>query len=149
MTGSLTEREIEALLHKNVVGRIGCHAAGTTYVVPVSYAYNDQYIYVHSREGLKLQLMRQNPDVCFEVDAMINMASWQSVICQGQFEELTAAADRTAAANILLQRQLPLIASSTVKLTPNWPFGLVNSQQLEGVLFRIRLTGKTGRFEQG
>ena len=32
--------------------------------------------------------MRANPNVCFEVDAMSNMANWQSVILFGTFHEL-------------------------------------------------------------
>ena len=32
--------------------------------------------------------MRINPFVCFEVDSMLNMANWESVIVWGYFEEL-------------------------------------------------------------
>jgi len=33
--------------------------------------------------------MRKNPEVCFQLDVIENLASWRSVICWGTFEELT------------------------------------------------------------
>ena len=80
--------EIEQLLQQQLVGRIGCHVDGLTYVVPVSYAYEGNYIYCHALEGMKINMMRKNPDVCFEVDNTKNLANWQSVIAWGSFEEL-------------------------------------------------------------
>ena len=48
MLGELNERQIEALLIDLPVGRIGCHADGVTYVVPVNYAYDGVNLYAHS-----------------------------------------------------------------------------------------------------
>lgn len=148
MIGTLQNSEIEEMLHTHFIGRIGCHANSTTYVVPISYAYDGAYIYGHSNEGLKLEMMRANPTVCFEVDDMENMANWKSVICQGTFEELKEEKERTTGANVLLNRTLPLLTSSTVKITPHWPFGGVDSNHLKGIIFRIALKEKSGRFEK-
>jgi nitroimidazol reductase NimA-like FMN-containing flavoprotein (pyridoxamine 5'-phosphate oxidase superfamily) len=65
MLGTLTAAEIEALLHAETVGRIGCADAQRTYVVPISYAYDGAAIYGHSLDGLKLRMMRERPAVCF------------------------------------------------------------------------------------
>jgi nitroimidazol reductase NimA-like FMN-containing flavoprotein (pyridoxamine 5'-phosphate oxidase superfamily) len=86
MFGTLENNEIEELLSQQLVGRIGCHAADTTYIVPISYAYDGEYIYGHSFEGMKLNMMRENPKVCFQVDNMHNMANWQSVVAWGEFD---------------------------------------------------------------
>ena len=83
MLGILNDAQIEKLLTRCFIGRIGCHAFGRTYVLPVSYAYKDDCIYVHSFDGLKLSMMRQNPNVCFEVENLEDMANWQTVISQG------------------------------------------------------------------
>ena len=88
MLGTLTSEQIEQVLRTEVIGRIGCHLEGRTYVVPITYAYLDGAVYAHSAEGLKLQMMRMNPAVCFEVDHMDDMANWRSVIATGRFEEL-------------------------------------------------------------
>ena len=45
MLGTLDAARIEALLGEEVVGRIGCHAEGRTYVVPITYVYADGCVY--------------------------------------------------------------------------------------------------------
>ena len=40
----LTRAEIDQLLRERTVGRIGCHADGVTYVVPVIYAYDGEAV---------------------------------------------------------------------------------------------------------
>jgi uncharacterized protein len=86
----LTAEEVVTFLAEQIVGRIGCHADGLTYVVPVIYAYDDGCLYVYTVEGLKVELMRRNPNVCFEVDEydVDGRGSWRSVIVQGRYEEL-------------------------------------------------------------
>jgi uncharacterized protein len=83
----LSRDEIDELLNAQVVGRIGCHADGLTYVVPVIYAYDGAAFYVVTVEGQKVRMMRANPRVCFEVDEY-DRGSWRSAIVQGRFEEL-------------------------------------------------------------
>jgi nitroimidazol reductase NimA-like FMN-containing flavoprotein (pyridoxamine 5'-phosphate oxidase superfamily) len=68
------------LLNGNVIGRIGSYAHDRIYIVPVTYGYNDKYIYGHTIEGMKIIMMRSNPVVCFEVDQINDLNSWQSVI---------------------------------------------------------------------
>ena len=148
MLGNLQQQEIEEVLTRQYVGRLGCSANGRTYIVPISYAYDGNYLYFHAaREGDKIQIMRENPEVCFQTDTMENMASWKSVICWGTFEELTDEAERTEALKVLLSRELPIIASQTVKLTPNWPFQPEDYNEIKGIVFRIRISEKTGRYE--
>ena len=59
----LTREAIDELLREEVVGRIGCHAGGETYVVPVIYAYDGEAFYAYSIEGRKIRMMRENPSV--------------------------------------------------------------------------------------
>lgn len=83
----LSRDEIDELLAAQVVGRIGCHVDGLTYVVPVIYAYDGAAFYVVTVEGQKTRMMRANARVCFEVDEY-ERGSWRSAIAQGRFEEL-------------------------------------------------------------
>ena len=53
MFGTLNPIEIESVLHGQIIGRIGCHIDNTTYVVPISYAYDGEFIYALTNEGLK------------------------------------------------------------------------------------------------
>src|SRR4030095_581230 len=126
MFGNISLEEIEDVLHSQLLGRIGCHADNITYIVPISYAYDGKYIYAHTQEGMKVDIMRKNPQVCFEVENMSNMGNWKSVICWGEFEEVTQEADRQKALEKLQERILPSFPSATTKLSPSWPFRSVN-----------------------
>src|SRR5215470_5015258 len=97
MQGELSAREIEDLLHKQFVGRIGCHDKDSVYVVPISFAYEDNCVYCHAYEGKKIDIMRMNPKVCFQVDEMGDMANWQSVIAWGKFEEISSEEEKVKA----------------------------------------------------
>ncbi len=89
MWGELDKNQIEDFLKSEMVGRIGCcDYSGKVYVVPITYAYNNGYIYGHTKAGLKIRMMRNNPNVCFEIDQMKDMNNWKSVIVNGTFEEL-------------------------------------------------------------
>lgn len=122
MVGNLTENQIDELLLKQVIGRIGCFVNNKTYVVPISYAYEDNCIYAHTNEGLKIDAMRKNAEVCFEIDDYADMANWQSVIAWGVYEEITDPEARAAALKILVQRNLPMPSSVTTHLGKTWPF---------------------------
>jgi hypothetical protein len=148
MFGTLHPSEIEGLLHSQVIGRIGCHSNGITYIIPVSYAYEENQIYCLGSNGQKIAMMRNNPKVCFQVDDTKNMGNWQSVVAWGEYEELNEPATRLAALEKLNKRKLPEIKSATMKLSDHWPFVPDNLGDIKGVVFRINLSEKTGRFEK-
>ena len=148
MIESLSDQEIMNVVSNSVIGRLGCHADATTYVVPISFAYDSGYIYARSFEGMKVKMMRQNPEVCFLVDEMQSMADWKSVVMWGTFEELENSTDREEGLKILLSRILPNVSSETVKFTPEWPFASENLSEIEGIVFRIRIREMSGRMEK-
>lgn len=102
MIEELSRAEIDELLRDRVVGRIGCHADGVTYVVPVIYAYDGEAVHVASVEGQKIRMMRRNPAVCFETDEY-EPGGWRSVVAQARYEEL-AGADAERALELLAAR---------------------------------------------
>jgi hypothetical protein len=103
MIEALARAEIDELLRAQVVGRIGCHVDGLTYVVPVIYAYDGASFYVASIDGQKVRMMRTNPNVCFEVDEYSGAEGWRSVIVQGTYEEL-AGSEAEHAIELLAER---------------------------------------------
>jgi nitroimidazol reductase NimA-like FMN-containing flavoprotein (pyridoxamine 5'-phosphate oxidase superfamily) len=90
----LANDEIERVLRAEVVGRIGCHADGRTYVVPVSYIFEGGAVYAHSRDGLKVRMMRRNPEVCFGVDHVEDLVNWHSTICCASLTEMSGREER-------------------------------------------------------
>jgi uncharacterized protein len=147
MLGNLPASQIEDVLKNQLVGRIGCSLNGETYVVPISYAYDGNYIYCHTTEGKKTEMMRKNPKVCFQVDEMKDMANWRSVLVQGEFEELTTTGERNNGMQTLLNRYLPIISSVTTHIGEHWPFHPEDVSNINGIVFRIAVKEKTGRFE--
>ncbi len=148
MLGTLSPAEVEDLLRSQLVARIGCHALGRTYVVPITYAYDGESLIAQSTEGLKLQLMRANPNVCVEVDLIESLANWRSVIANGRFEELFGE-EAIAALVRLRERFRPLAVSETSQ--PNHGLTAGESEVHIGNggahLYRIHLFDKSGRFE--
>ena len=145
MTGELSESQMRALLERQVTGRIGCHADGRTFVVPVTYAYEDGYIYGYTGEGLKVELMRRNPQVCFEVDHEPNLAHWESVIIQGEYEELSG--DTAARALSLLLRRMQEHMGEEGHLSVSEAMERATWPGQKPVAYRIRIDEMTGRFE--
>ena len=115
MIGELTNDQIDQVLASQMVGRIGCHVEERTYIVPVAFAFDGQYIYAHSRNGLKISMMRRNPTVCFEVDIIENMGNWRSVIVQGVYEELKTGALQLLAFKLLSDRLSPVRTSQAAR----------------------------------
>ena len=130
----LPAEEIEALLRTAIVGRIACCGHGLAgdgrpYLVPLAYGYDGDAIYAHSGPGRKLDLMRAEPRVTFEVDEAEAPDRWRSVIAEGSFEEIDDPRQRDAALQVIYGADgAPDLGSQTV-------------------VFRIRLTSCSGRYE--
>ncbi len=86
----LARGEIEDFLRGQRIARLGCHAHGVTYVVPLIYAYDDGAVVAVTTEGRKTAMLRENPRVCVEVDECDTdgRGSWRSVIAHGTYEEI-------------------------------------------------------------
>lgn len=60
---------IEAIIHRASVCRLGMSKGDEPYVVPLCFGYEDNALYFHSaREGKKIDILRENSRVCFELD---------------------------------------------------------------------------------
>ena len=145
MIGQLSREQIHQVLNSQLVGRLGCSTDGKTYIVPVAFAFDGTYIYAHSKAGSKIVMMRKNPEVCFQVDIIENMANWRSVIIQGQYEELKSPAEQAKAFKILRDRLSPVVTSDTTKPIQAPPPG---EKRLRPVFFRIAIVEQSGRYEK-
>jgi hypothetical protein len=60
---------IEDVIRNSLVCRLGMSRNDQSYVVPLCFAHSDNTLYFHSAgEGLKLEILQQNPNVCVEFD---------------------------------------------------------------------------------
>ena len=149
MLGKLTTSEIDELLYSANLGRIGCSFNGKTYVVPVNYVYDGRSIIAHSVEGMKINMMRRNNHVCFEVDEVQNNKNWKSVIAWGTYQEITGERERYHAMKLFVDRMFKLKISTTAHPPELSAERLRSSNQsVKPVIYRILLSEKTGRYEK-
>ena len=63
-------RQIEDILSKAKFIRIALSDDETPYIVPMSFGYKENAIYLHSsQKGRKIEILKKNPRVCFEAAA--------------------------------------------------------------------------------
>ena len=148
MLGTLTHYEIDQVLKRQTFGRIGCSVEGRTYIVPIAYAYDGEYLYGHSSEGMKIRMMRQNSKVCFEVDTMENLTNWECVIIQGEFQELIGEPGRQAMKFFVEQLRPHLLSSTSIPSHGLLHFHQKEQSEIKSVVFRIKINEMTGRFER-
>lgn len=65
-----SREEIEVIIGKALVCRLGMADENGPYIVPLSFGYTGDSLYFHSaKEGRKIDILRKNNRVCFEMDA--------------------------------------------------------------------------------
>ena len=107
MINEMNQEECRAFLASASLGRLGCSLDNQPYVVPIYFVYELDYIYVLSTFGQKTDWMRANPQVCLEVDEIVDQSQWMSVIATGHYQELPEpqyAAERAHARDLLGKR---------------------------------------------
>ncbi|MGV3618516.1 MAG: pyridoxamine 5'-phosphate oxidase family protein [Fimbriimonas sp.] len=147
MLGELTANEIEEVLHGTAFGRLGCCLDGLPYIFPLGYGYDGRRILVQTVAGQKIDIMRANPEVCFEVEDVLGPTNWRTVIVRGIFTEL-AGADAATAVGLIVDKLLPIVqegpgARYGRAVTPT----IRDAEFRPGIVFSIEIREKTGRFE--
>ena len=65
---------VESIIRRSLVCRLAMTDGLRPYVVPISFGYRNRCLYFHSAgEGKKIELLRENPKVCFEFDCDLNL----------------------------------------------------------------------------
>lgn len=135
MIKPLSDEEARALLGECRTGRLGCVSDGGPYVVPVSYIFSDNCIYVHSFPGRKVKALRENPRACLQVDQIKDTYNWRSAIAFGHYEEIIDEEERYWAFSQLLTH---FPALTPVESVP------VHDGQSSVIVFRIRVEEVSG-----
>lgn len=84
----MSEQECRAALARARTGRLGCALDNQPYVVPVSIACEEDWIYSFSTLGQKIKWMRANPKVCLQADEVLSQSRWLSIVATGHYQEL-------------------------------------------------------------
>jgi nitroimidazol reductase NimA-like FMN-containing flavoprotein (pyridoxamine 5'-phosphate oxidase superfamily) len=103
--------EIDGIIRGSDVCRIAMAMDNMPYIVPVSFGYDGESIYLHTAgEGKKIDHFRNNPNICFEFERNVTLFrdpadackwsfSYESVIGFGKIFELESSAQRETGLN--------------------------------------------------
>ena len=110
-----SSREIDAIIAAADVCRLAFAMDNEPYVVPISFGYDGQALYIHSaNQGRKIDFIEYNNRVCFEFEANVQIhtdeddaCKWtfefESVIGYGTVSELTTSEDATHGLNQIMR----------------------------------------------
>ncbi len=112
----IKDREgIEAIIQRVQVCRIGLSINDEPYIVPMNFGYESNCLYFHcAGEGKKLDMLRQNSKVCFEMDIDYQMvkragppcgwsARYRCLMGTGKAFVVENLQEKAAALNIIVQ----------------------------------------------
>lgn len=140
---SLNTLECIALLGANRLAHLACARDGKPYVVPIYFAYADNYLYAFSMPGKKIDCMRANPAVSLIVEEQGPGREWKTVVVGGRFEELPDQSGYHEERNhawSLLSKHVDWWEPGALK-----PVSLPMSDHSDHVFFRIFVEELSGR----
>jgi len=137
------KNELEEILLKSKVCRLAMVDKDKPYMVPMNFGYKDDNLYFHgASEGHKIDLIKKNPEVCFEVDEVLKFKKTQiacdwglnfkSVIGAGKAVFLDAPSEKINALDIIMSQysgrafeysKKMLEKTAVIKVTVDWMTG--------------------------
>jgi nitroimidazol reductase NimA-like FMN-containing flavoprotein (pyridoxamine 5'-phosphate oxidase superfamily) len=104
---------LEEILTSAKICRLGMIDDGLPYVIPFNFGYRENCLYIHSApEGKKIDILRKNPLVCFEVEQQADIIEdevackwstlYRSVVGYGNVEIITDFEQKTQGLEIIM-----------------------------------------------
>jgi uncharacterized protein len=112
--------EMAALLQRESFGHLGCARDGRPYVLPMNYAYDGQDLFFFTTVGMKTHFIEANPQVCLQVEEVIDSTHWRSVMVIGQAEALTKPEDTQRAMKLITERNPSLTPAISTTQLDTW-----------------------------
>ena len=116
--------EMHNLLQTASFGHLGCAQNRRPYVVPMHYAYDGKELYFFTTEGMKTQFMKDNPQVCLQVEEVSDSSHWRSVMVIGRAERLTDQEEMERAMQLITERNPSLRPAISATQIDTWGRGV-------------------------
>lgn len=139
------QKVLDEIMKKAQVCRLAVSYRDMPYIIPMNFGYENQVLYFHTsaQEGLKLLILRENPQACFEVEIDTKVipseesCNWtmryQSVIGFGEVEFIEDIEGKKEALKIIMKQYTP--EEKTIM-----------DSELQGVtLFKLQINTMTGK----
>ena len=110
----VSREEMDGIIRGSHVCRIALAMDNMPYIVPVSFGYDGESIYIHTaKEGKKINYFRNNNNICFEFERNVKLVgdpdnacrwtfSYESVIGFGKIYELESLEQRERGLNKIM-----------------------------------------------
>lgn len=109
------QNEIEEIIRRSQVCHIALCNEGKPYIVPMNFGYRDRCLYLHAaHEGLKMDIIKKNPNVCFEMDVDTVLVPgeigckwtmhYKSIVGSGVAEIITDTKEKSDALDIIMDQ---------------------------------------------
>jgi nitroimidazol reductase NimA-like FMN-containing flavoprotein (pyridoxamine 5'-phosphate oxidase superfamily) len=135
----LSDNEIHEILSRVGYGHLGCSRNDRPYVVPVHYAYDNRTIFIYTTEGKKFEIIKQNSNVCLQVEEVIDNQHWISVIVDGTAEQINSGPERIPALEAIVAANPTLTPAVSIRWMDDWV-----RENIE-VIYRITPATTSGR----
>lgn len=150
------DERIWEILRSAVVCRVAFCDEGWPYIVPMNFGCLDGKLYFHcASEGMKLDLLRANPNVCFEVEVNVEIApsadvcNWsvryQSVIGLGHISIVEELDEKRAGLKALVAQSSRLAQSRGLAQHSNADIEIPQQLSAATVVLRVDVTSLTGK----
>lgn len=106
----LSPQECTEVLTRNHVGRLAFRDGNQVSLQPIGYVARDEWIFLRSAYGSKLEAITSDPFVAFEVDEIEGPFDWRSVVVHGTIYLLPT--DGTQSGQRTAQRAIEAIRSA-------------------------------------
>ncbi|AVR46823.1 flavin mononucleotide-binding protein [Christiangramia fulva] len=144
---TLTREECLNILSHNYIGRIAYTAKGNPEIVPITYYFDpaQEAIISYSGEGNKINCMRKNPIVSFQVDEIETLVKWKSVLVKGSFEELSRSDAKHMLHSFSEGVKKIILDKKNKNLTYLKEFSAKMDAPDESIIYRIKISDIQGR----
>ena len=116
----MINEDIKGLLQRVTYGHLGSSLNNRPYVVPIHYAYHEPHIYFFTTEGKKTEIISENPEVCLQVEDVMDTKHWQSVIVTGEAERLTDEKEIDRAMGFVMKVHPSLSPAWSIRWMDQW-----------------------------
>jgi nitroimidazol reductase NimA-like FMN-containing flavoprotein (pyridoxamine 5'-phosphate oxidase superfamily) len=136
---------LDEILQQAQVCRLAMSSNNIPYLVPLSFGYQEGCLYFHSaQEGKKINILKENPMVCFEVESMVEIkasakacnwgVNYRSIIGEGEVTFIEEEKEKIKALNIIMQ-----------KYAGNQKFEFLPASLQEVTVFKLTINSLTGK----
>jgi nitroimidazol reductase NimA-like FMN-containing flavoprotein (pyridoxamine 5'-phosphate oxidase superfamily) len=135
----MTEKDMEGLLTRVGYGHLGCARDNRPYVVPIQYIYDKSFIYIYTNDGKKAEILQANPQVCLQIEEVVDNGNWQSVVAEGTAKRVTDGPEAEA----ILQLMNSRITTPTPAMGITWINNWISAKK--EMIFKIKIETLSGR----